>query len=303
MRHQKRLTAILLLTFTLVLPGIAQQTHPDNKLLEAPPWIKEILVERVLYTVPKMERVKVKKDVVYKRVAADELKADVYSPTEAKKGSRLPAIIFIHGGLLPANLRTKPKEWGAYISYGRLAAASGFVGVTFDHRFYSWNNLGEPQSDVQDLIAYVRNNAESLGVDKDRISLWAFSAGSLFLSQSLREPPPYIRSLISYYAVLDLQDLRIKIPADVANESLDSFSPLHNLSTSKNKLPPMFVARAGLDTELNGGVDRFVQAALTKNATIDMSNHPAGQHGFDVLDNNDRTREIIKRTFEFLKTQ
>jgi acetyl esterase/lipase len=291
---------VLLLAFTSISHSFAQQSQPSDKLAD-PPWIKEVALERVLYTLPGMEQVKVKKDVVYKRVAGAELKADVYSPADAKSSKRLPVVIFIHGGLLPPNLLTKPKEWGVYVSYGQLAAASGFVGVTFNHRFYSWHNLGEPQSDVSDLVAYVRSNADSLGVDQDRISLWAFSGGGLFLSQSLREPQPYIRCMISYYAVLDLQDLRKKIPATIADETLNQFSPLHNLSGSKNRLPPMFVARAGLDADLNGGVDRFVQTAVAKNASLDFSNHPTGQHGFDVLDDNERTREIIKRTLEFIK--
>ncbi|MDQ3473449.1 MAG: alpha/beta hydrolase [Acidobacteriota bacterium] len=300
MKHKKRLTAVMLLAFTSVLSGTAQQSQQSGKL-EDPPWIKQVAPARVLYTVPNMEQVKVKKDVVYKRAADVELKADVYSRADSKSGARLPAIIFIHGGLLPPNLLTKPKEWGVYISYGQIAAASGFVGVTFNHRFYSWNNLGEPQSDVNDLVAYVRNNAESLGVDKDRIILWAFSGGTLLLSQSLRDAPPHIRCMISYYGVLDLQDLRKRIPATISDETLNPFSPLHNLSDSKNKLPPMFVARAGLDADLSGGVDRFVQAALTKKATIDFSNHPVGQHGFDILDDNQRTREIIKQTLEFIR--
>lgn len=301
MRHKKIPAAmLLLLAFISALPCIAQQSQQKVKL-EDPPWIKEVAPARVLYTLPKMERVKVKKDVVYKRAADVELKADVYSPADAKSGSRLPVVIFIHGGLLPPNLLTKPKEWGVYVSYGQLAAASGFVGVTFNHRFYSWNNLGDPQSDIGDLVAYVRSNSESLGIDKDRISLWAFSGGGLFLSQHLRDPQPYIRCMISYYAVLDLQDMRKRIPATVADETLNPFSPLHNLSQSKNRLPPLFVARAGLDADLNGGVDRFVQTAVAKNATVDFSNHPTGRHGFDVLDDNERTREIIKRTLEFIK--
>jgi acetyl esterase/lipase len=291
---------MLLLAFTSILPGTAQQSQQSGKL-EDPPWVKQVAPARVLYTVPKMEQVKVKKDVVYKRAADGELKVDVYSPANSKSGARLPAVIFIHGGLLPPNLLTKPKEWGVYVSYGQIAAASGFVGVTFNHRFYSWNNLGEPQRDVNDLVAYIRDNADTLGVDKDRIILWAFSGGALFLSQSLRDSLPHVRCLIIYYGVLDLQDLRKKIPATIADETLNPFSPLHNLSNSKNKLPPMFVARAGLDADLNGGVDRFVQTALTKKATIDFSNHSVGQHGFDVLDDNQRTREIIKRTLDFIR--
>jgi hypothetical protein len=64
----------------------------------------------------------------------------------------------------------------------------------------------------------------------------------------------------------------------------------------------MFIARAGLDdADLNDGLDRFVQIALSKNATVDLANHATGHHGFDVEDNNERSREIIKHTIEFIK--
>ena len=37
-----------------------------------------------------------------------------------------------------------------------------------------------------------------------------------------------------------------------------------------------------------------------KNAN-DLMNHPEGQHSFDMLDDNARSREIIKATLEFIK--
>jgi hypothetical protein len=67
--------------------------------------------------------------------------------------------------------------------------------------------------------------------------------------------------------------------------------------------PPMFIARAGLDSpDLNDGLDRFVQAALRNNVAVELFNHPTGQHGFDIEDDNARSREILKRTVEFLQT-
>jgi acetyl esterase/lipase len=174
----------MLLVFAIFAgTGIAQQSQPNGGLQD-PPWLKEFAFKRIVYSVPGMTRVKVVKDRVYKRVGGAELKMDVYSP--AGRGARRPAVIFIHGGRIPPNLRTTPKEWGAYVSFGQLVAASGFVGVAFNHRFYTWNSLPDSQSDLMDLIAHVRDNADSLGVDKDRIILWAVSAGGVFLGHPLR---------------------------------------------------------------------------------------------------------------------
>jgi acetyl esterase/lipase len=213
-----------------------------------------------------------------------------------------PAVLFIHGGRIPPNLRTTPREWGVYVSFGQLMAASGFVGVMFNHRFHAWESLADSQSDVMDAIAYVRNNADTLGVDKDRIVLWAFSAGGIFLSQPLREMPAYLRGIVAYYAILDMQGSPQNAPPSVTPEMLREVSPVHHLAQSKQTIPPIFIARAGLDNaDLNAGTDRFVQTALAKNASVEVINHAAGQHGFDIEDDNDRTREIIRRTLEFIK--
>lgn len=192
-RHNKILAAIA--TLLSVSIGHAQQPSP-GAALEDPAWLKAFVHKRIVYAVLGMERVKVRKDLTYKRVNNAELKADVYSPVEpAGGGARRPAVIFIHGGRVPPNLLTTPKDWGVYKSFGQLAAASGFVGVTFNHRFYAWESLSDSQADVMDLIAYVRDNAETLGVDPERLTLWAFSAGGLFLSRPLREANSYIKCL------------------------------------------------------------------------------------------------------------
>jgi acetyl esterase/lipase len=293
--------AILLVILTFVSTSSAQQ--PQRGELEDPPWLKELAPKRIVYSVPAMEQVKLRKDLTYKRAADAELKMDIYSPVGSQAGARRPAVVFIHGGRIPPNLRSKPKDWGVFISYGQLVAASGYVGVTFNHRFYTWDSLGDSQSDVNDLIAYVRSNAESLGIDKDRIILWSVSAGGIFLSHTLRDVPPYIRGLVCFYSELDLQNLRKVAPASVTDETLREYSPVYHLIKYKKGIPPIFIARAGLDdADLNSGIDRFVQVALTNNLTIDLVNHAEGHHGFDVDDNNERSREIIKRALEFIKT-
>ena len=300
MWNNRRLTAMFLVIVAHLVPGTAQQ--PTSGKLEDPPWIKELAAKRIVYSISSMNRVKVRKDLTYKRVDGAELKMDVYSPVRSQRGARRPAIIFIHGGRIPPNLRTTPKDWGVYISFGQLVAASGFVGVTFNHRFYAWESLSDSQSDVMDLVDYVRGHADSLGVDKDRIILWAVSAGGIFLSQPLRDRPPYIRCLVAYYGELDLQAERKAAPASVTDETLRNYSPVYHLSDGSKNIPPMFIARAGLDdADLNAGLDHFVQIALSKNATLDLANHATGHHGFDVEDNNERSREIVKRTIEFIK--
>ena len=294
-----------LLIFVIVitcLPAHGQQR-------EDPPWLKEFVNKRIVYQVPGMQNVRVKRNLVYKSAGGRELQMDVYSPRSSRR--RSPAVLFIHGGRIPPDLLTTPKDWAVYVSFGQLAAASGFVGVTFNHRFYTWESLADSQADVMDAMKYVRANAASLGVDSERIILWAISAGGVFLSEPLRDQPAYVTALIGYYAQLDLRDARRTAPASVSDETLKDFSPVYYLekaaaaqaASSASTFPPMFIARAGLDEpNLNGGLDRFVQLALKNNVSLELYNHPNGHHGFDIEDDNERSREILKRTIEFIRT-
>lgn len=288
----------LLMSLFLLVASAARAQQPPAERVD-PEWLKPLLPKRIVYSLPGMERIKARKDVVWKRVDGVELKLDLYAPPGKPRNRPLPVVVFIHGGPIPPNLRTEPKDWGVYISYGQLAAASGFVGITFNHRFYGMNRLRDAQSDVNDLVAYLRANTATLGIDPDRITLWAFSAGGLMLSSAMRDAPPYIRCLIAYYALLDST-----ISGANGEDAQKEFSPLYQLKQKGQAVPPLFVARAGLDNPgLNSALDRFAQEAITRNLTFEFSNHAAGRHSFDILNDDDRTREIIRRTIEFIRSR
>lgn len=66
---------------------------------------------------------------------------------------------------------------------------------------------------------------------------------------------------------------------------------------------PMFLARAGADEvpRLNETLDRFVTAALKRDLPITVVNHPGAPHAFDLLHDNERSREIIRQVLAFLR--
>jgi acetyl esterase/lipase len=121
---------------------------------------------------------------------------------------------------------------------------------------------------------------------------------------ALRETPEYVRSVVAYYGVMDLQQARDVLPPGVPDEDLRDFSALHYLDLYGGKIAPTLVAKAGQDnTNLNDSIDRFVRRARELDAPIQLIEHPAGRHGFDVLNDDLRTREIIKHTLEFVKRE
>ena len=261
------------------------------------PPFEEMIRMRVVLSVPGMDAVSVQRDLVYKTAEGQALQMDVYSPPGPAR--ERPAVLLVHGGPIP---RLGAKNMGVFRSYGELLAASGFVAVAFDHRFLAPGRLTDAASDVADLIRHVRENSASLGVDKERIALWAFSGGGPFLAAPLRARPSWLRAVLAYYAVLDIQQPPPGADSGLSPELRERFSAIRGLGDDARGAPPVLVARAGLDHPwLNDGTDRFVQEALARGATLDLMNHADGRHGFDILDDDARTKEILRRTLDFLR--
>jgi acetyl esterase/lipase len=259
---------------------------------------------RLVYRIPGMGNARVHRDIVYQHDTAPDLLMDVYCPSDLPATARLPALCFIHGGPIKADLPLAPTAWGVYTDYGELAAASGFIGVTFNHRYYGFDQLPTAAQDIAAALAYVRAHANVFQIDPDRIGLWAFSGGGPFLSAFLRMPLSYIRCLVAYYALLDLQPLIPHLADVVSAATLRQFSPLDALQQAQTADIPLLIARAGRDrVEFNATIDEFVQAALTANLPLELLNHPGGQHAFDTLDDDQRSQAIIARTIAFLQQQ
>jgi acetyl esterase/lipase len=251
-----------------------------------------------VYQIPGMEDVLVKSDLRY----ADEAHAlmDVYIPPGLKSDERRPAVVYIHGSVPPG---APAKNMGVFKSWGRLAAVSGLIGVTFTHRLgYPKPMLADAASDVMAAINYVRTNADALNIDEDRLSMAAYSGGGPMLSLALRKRPAYVRCLWPFtrFSTYGNQSYTKR------TNQLTPFQLSHRLAYlggDVEKLPPMFIARAGLDQipTLNESIDRFVNTAIAKNASLVFVNHPHGVHGFDTLTDDETSRHIIRAALAFMR--
>jgi acetyl esterase/lipase len=198
--------------------------------------------KRIVYSIKGMANVVTAHDVVYKHEGDTKLLMNVYSPPTLTGDARLPVVLFVHGGPISADAM-QPKDWGFYQSYGELIAASGFVGVTFNHRLFSRNDYGRSQSDVAATIEYVRSHANELHVDANRMALWVYSAGGPHLSWALRERPAGLRCAVAFYSLLDLRpflppNADVKVVAAVARLSAAAEVKEYGANL------PMFIARA-----------------------------------------------------------
>jgi acetyl esterase/lipase len=268
----------------------------------------------VVYTIPNMEHVHIRKNITYKTVEDDHLKLDIYYPTDYQERKPLPAVLFIHGDG-PSDYLKDMKDAGQYTSWGKLIAASGLIAITANHRSTErLTNVVGVSNDIDDLITYVREKSDQLHIDADTLGIWTCSAGALFgLRAALYETPAFIHCVVSYYGFTELQAYYQSLYGEreaesafigpvFSEEDFAEFSASNLLVRRINDIPPIFIARAGLDyPELNSALDSFISEALAQNVTLTVMNHPTGQHGFDILDPQTRSDEIIEMTLEFLQ--
>lgn len=268
--------------------------QPSPELLRR---MAELVNKPVVYAVPGMDQVQVRKDLVYKKSDDPNLKMDVYTPPGEEKR---PVVIFIHGG---ADVRYQPKSWGIFQSWGRLAAASGLAGVTFSYRQgYPKTITLDSASDVADAITYVRANADSLGIDGDRLCLAAYSGGGPMLSPFLRGAPGYIRCVVGFYVFMDIRQSE-PFQASETPETLRRFSPIVQIGEGSGRFTPLFLAQGGKDEvpTLQDSVERFVAEALARRVPLTFMFHPDAPHGFDNQLADDRSREIVRSALEFMR--
>lgn len=258
----------------------------------------DITKRRVVYQIPGMDAVIVRRDIQYRANETGALTMDIYHPPEWKKGVHVPAVVFVTGYSdvgFQKMLGCRLKEMESYISWAQLTAASGIAAVTY--------SATEPATDIQSLLEYVRENADSLGIDENRIGMWACSGNvPNALSILMQDARDYLKCAVLCYGIL--LDLEGYTSTAESAKLFGFVNPTAGKSLSD--LPrdiPLFIARAGQDEmpHLNETLDRFVAGALSCNLRLTFANHPTGPHAFDVMHDSQTSRDVIRQILAFMR--
>ena len=261
--------------------------------------VDEMSKKRVVYSIAGMERAVVRKDVVYRTTDAGPLTLDVYRPAAASAGARLPAVVMVEGYNDVGFARVfgcQFKEMAMVVSWGQLLAASGVAAIAYTNR--------EPAADLDALLTYVRDQAAALGIDGNRIGLWACSGHvPLALSALMSKDRDFLRcAALLYGYMLDL-DGATGVADAAGTFRFTNPTAGRSMADLREDLP-LFVVRAGQEqfAGLNDSIDRFVAKAVAGNRPITFVNHAAGVHSFDLLQDSEASREIIRQTLTFLRS-
>jgi len=252
---------------------------------------------RVVYAMPGMDAVGIRRDERYRMTDAGDLTMDIYYPPGSSGAEPVPAVLFLTGFPDVGAERmfgAKFKDMGSFVSWARLAAVSGIAAITY---------ANSDPADVDDVLRHIHQKGASLGIDSARLGVWSCSGHAPnALAVLMRHGRAGLRcAALAYPYTLDFgESTRVAAAA----KQFGFVTPAR--AASMHSLPrelPLLVARAGRDDMpgLNEALDRFVVEALALNLPLTLVNQPDAPHAFDLFDEGTASRQVVRQILAFLQ--
>lgn len=253
---------------------------------------------RVVHRLDGMDKVEVSRDVEYHVSSDGPLVMDVYHPLAASADTRAPVVVIVAGYRdvgVPLLLGCRFKEMEMIVSLGQLIAASGMAFVAY--------TTSDQANDVFRVLDYLRSSGGALGIDSDRIGLWAQSGNVPTALTALMSPerrPVLKAAVLSNGFMLDANGMAV---ADAARAYGFATVPLGKSFDDVPLDVPLFIARSGLDqfAGLNDSLDAFVALAVKRNVPLTFVNHAGAAHAFELTHDSATTRLIIDSMLAFMR--
>jgi acetyl esterase/lipase len=228
--------------------------------------------------------------IVYRRVGETDLKLYVFKPRgRAGEGTekQRPAIVFFFGGGWQLG---SPEQFAPHCRY---LAARGMVAMAADYRVASRHSVKpiDCVTDAQAALTYVRDHADELGIDWQRVVAAGGSAGGHLAAATALLPtddPKGVRpnALVLFNPVLvtapidgeELRGFARGWDAEKLGTEPEALSPLHHL---REKAPPTIIFHGASDQTVPlDTVEAFRNKARDLGNRCVLVTYPGEDHGF-----------------------
>lgn len=217
---------------------------------------------------------------------------DIYLPEQAEGPS--PVVVLVTGYPDPGfeeRVGMKQMQIQAYKDWAKLLAASGMAAIIY-------SNI-EPADDALTLLDFLRSEAKTLQIDPKRIAVWSCSGNVPNAINVLHKDSSLRCAALLYGFMLDVEG------SSVLQETAQTFGFVNPHEGMENfpENTPILVIRAGKDefAGLNESIDNFEAEAVARNSPVSVIRYPEGVHAFDILDDSQRSIEMIKLCVGFLR--
>lgn len=302
MKRFAQITIILLLAIILtacatpaqIISTISPPAVESKPIQTNAATFKNILV----YDSPKMNKVVV--ETVQFPSLSDQSKTlpmDIFHPPDQQTDELLPAVILVNG--FPNSGKYKGSTLDSFQSWGHLIASYGLIAVAFD---------SQSASDLDAVVEYIRQKGVDIGIDGNKIGLWAAaSSAGLASSFAFQEGREDLKFIVLYYPWIMTPDNYLREEQNAACFKIGCLgAQLPDVEQLRNDLPVLIV-RCGRDTPDNIAViDHFTQLATEAGVPLTLVDFDEGHHSFDQRtvsegEINSKATEIVQQTLEFMK--
>jgi len=161
----------------------------------------------VFFELPSMDKVIVKKDIVYQNIADSTLKMDIYYPPNYEFQKKIPAIIIVYGCTNEGQIKligNQFRNWSVHISLCKIIAASGLAAIIYE--------TVDPENDIISLTKYIHSNYDKLSIDDNNIGAFTCSSNTpVAITNILNTSTNIFKCAVVYYGIFLTKELE-KLP-------------------------------------------------------------------------------------------
>lgn len=243
-------------------------------------------------------------EYTYKIIGSDSLKAYVFNPLIISENENLPSVVIFHGG---GWVMGEP-SWG--FGHARKYANLGLVSISVQYRLSDEKNITpiDAMEDARDFFIWVRENAQDLKINSDKIAAFGWSAGAHLITSATVFPAYESDSTItSIPNVLILQSPAVSNINDGWFKKLllnrgnpVDFSPAQHI---KENMPPTIIVIGRDDTVTPLKYSEFFRDEMLKHGNIcNLHIYDGVGHLFTPSDQPDNRipnpdKEVSKKAF------
>lgn len=232
---------------------------------------------------------------------------------------RAPALVYYHGGGFV--MKPAPQHFENALRYAREANC---LVIFTEYRLAPKHPFPAGFNDCYAALRWTLSNAETLGIDQDRVAVGGDSAGGGLaagvVQRAVNEDGATLRAQLLIYPAVDLDCNRPSMSAytnvppfknhsilDVARTYLGR--PLYAgmpryaspIDTDIRHLPPAYIETAEFDPLRDQG-NAYAQRLTAKGVDVELNQVKGAIHGFDLLAaNSSIAKEAMQKRIGFLR--